>query len=109
MTRREFIGATAAAVVASVLPASKSKPVMHCYENFDGEIIAAGSLYEAAHWHDCKLGDEPEPLEGWSQISDGARIPIRDDEKGIVVKTAAEWAEECASPGEPNYVASTYC
>ena len=79
--------------------------MMHCYQNDDGEIIAANSIDEAARYHDCELGGAAEPEDGWRELPDAELVSVREDDGTVATKTAGEWAAE---HGKPGYVSTTY-
>jgi hypothetical protein len=69
----------------------------HLFQNSDGELVAADTVEQAAHYHDCQLGGDEEPQPGWSQVPDDKVITVHDDDdpEGTSAKTAREWAEDC--------------
>lgn len=79
----------------------------HLFSNYEGEVVAADTLDQAARFHDCELGGAADPEEGWSQIADTARIPFKEEEGDdpAETKTASEWA---ADYNEPTLVSTTY-
>lgn len=108
MNRRTFIASAVAVAAAGLFPATQQRRgMLHLFSNYEGELVAANTLDEAARYHDCELGGSAEPEEGWSQVPDGARVPICDwDDTGETeTMTASEWA---AQFDEPTQVATTY-
>lgn len=74
--------------------------MLHLYSNFEGELVSADTVEQAAKYHDCVLGGEEKPRDDWTQVQDVAFVPIDGQ-----IKRASEWAAEDDSP---QHVLTTY-